>query len=77
MWYNMGSKPFTTEENMFEKITEGTVVQRFDNTGKCIRQDFHAGDIVEYSTPMGDPLDPTELPLSGGEYQPFDMVQPD
>jgi len=62
---------------VFQKITVGWVVQICNENGTCTGQTFHAGDTVEYRTLMGDPLELIELPLLGGEYHPFDMVQPD
>jgi hypothetical protein len=54
------------------KITTGWVTQVFDPaTGKCIGQEFTAGDTVEYEDETGKRLEP-----DGEEYFPFDMIQP-
>ena len=60
---------------IFLKITYGYVIQEFDNAGECTGQSFVAGDLVEYES-SGQPLNYNDGPLSGREYQPFDMVQP-
>ena len=53
------------------KITNGFVKQTFDSeTGKCISQEFIAGD-SEYE--CGDDI--VDAP-SNEIYQPFEMVQP-
>lgn len=54
------------------KITIGYVVQTFNDEGKCIEQEFFAGDEVEWE---GDDRKPIEADLTC-EYQPFHMVQP-
>ena len=71
---------------IINKITIGFVIQQFDTaTNKCIKQDFIAGDQVDYEDNYNDPIDigsdeakelypdfdPEKL-----EYQPFDMIQP-
>ncbi|MEI8136397.1 MAG: hypothetical protein WCH21_03625 [Bacteroidota bacterium] len=48
----------------------GFVIQKFDTeSGKCISQEFVAGDEVSYETESGKHLD-DDL------YQPYDMVNP-
>jgi len=56
------------------KITNGFVVQQYDtDTGRCVAQEFVAGDQVAYENEDGEPVDWRE-PQDG--YQPFEMVQP-
>lgn len=57
----------------FRKTTNGYVVQTYDReTGKCISQEFVAGDEVDYEDDNGYIDEP------GNEvYQPLHMVQPD
>lgn len=62
---------------LFRKITEGHVIQVFNDAGECIGQRFVAGDPVDYETGDGDPINVDDMPLAGREYQPFDMVQPE
>lgn len=58
---------------LINKITVGFVIQQYDDhTGRCIRQEFIAGDQVDYETIAGIPISP----LDNENYQPFDMVQP-
>jgi len=55
---------------IINKITVGFVIQKFDTeSGKCISQEFVAGDEVSYETESGKHLD-DDL------YQPYDMVNP-
>lgn len=54
------------------KITYGHVVQTFDENGKCIEQEFVAGDHVEWE---GDDLEPID-PNPDCECHPFRMIQP-
>lgn len=60
---------------IYNKITIGFVSQRFDSeTGKCISQEFIAGDDVQYEDEEGEPLGD----LSNEEtYFPFNMEQPE
>lgn len=55
-----------------KKITTGFVIQTFDDNNKCIKQEFTAGDPVEWEDENGLPIDCPE----NDEYQPYDMVQP-
>ncbi len=56
------------------KTTVGFVVQVYDTkTGRCIEQDFIAGDQVDYEDEHGEPIEWQEQPEA---YQPFDMIQP-
>lgn len=55
---------------MKKKITVGFVIQTFDESSKCIEQEFIAGDQVDYEDADGNPI------KEWSEYQPFDMVQP-
>jgi hypothetical protein len=61
---------------LFKKFTEGTVEQTFNDAGECIEQKFNAGDVVEFETEDGDPINVMNMPCGGNEYHPFDMVQP-
>ena len=56
-----------------KKITVGFVIQTFvqdGNDNKCIRQEFVAGDQVDWEDEDGNSIDPWS------EYQSFEMVQP-
>jgi len=56
------------------KTTTGFVIQTFDtDTGRCVSQQFIAGDQVDYEDENGDPVEWEEAPKA---YQPFEMVQP-
>lgn len=56
------------------KITYGFVIQTFDTkTNKCTKQEFVAGDQVDWEDGIGEPI---EANLDC-EYQPFVMEQPD
>jgi len=58
-----------------KKITTGFVIQTYDSkTGRCIGQEFVAGDEVEYEDEHGQSVDWTE---EADAYQPFNMVQPE
>lgn len=61
---------------LFNKITHGHVIQTFNDAGECIKQEFIAGDPVEYETSEGDPINLMDMPKAGNEYFPFDMKQP-
>lgn len=58
---------------LYRKITNGFVIQVFNDAGECVAQQFTAGE-VEYETGEGDPIGDGDMPLHC--YQPFDMVQP-
>lgn len=61
-----------------DKITEGAVVQTFDiKTGKCIRQEFVAGDADYFVGSPTVPLAVISLGFLESLYHPFDMVQPE
>jgi len=64
-------------EMLFAKITEGCVVQLFNDQGQCVKQDFHAGDVCTYyeQDTMCE-INIEQMPFKGNEYFPFDMVQP-
>lgn len=61
---------------LYKKITEGAMIQTFNDAGECIEQEFFCGDQVEYETEDGEPINVQDMPLAGREYQPFDVVQP-
>ena len=60
---------------LFRKITNGTVVQTFNDAGEFLHQEFIAVRHVEYETEDGDPINVENMPLGGAEYMSFDMVQ--
>ncbi len=56
------------------KITTGFVIQTYDTkTGRCVGQEFVAGDEVKYEDKHGESVDWEEAPEA---YQPFNMAQP-
>jgi hypothetical protein len=57
---------------MIVKFAEGYVKQTFDESGKCIKQEFVAGTEVQYETKGGGMiLPPPDF------YYPYDMAQPE
>ena len=63
---------------MINKITNGYVIQQYNDKGKCVSAEFVAGDVDYEDAEDGEPLDATELPynLDKEEYYGFNMVQP-
>ena len=59
----------------FNKVTNGYVVQTFDNKGEFVEQEFIADDEVTFENEYGETLNLKELPKQGDEYFPFDMLQ--
>jgi len=59
----------------FNKVTVGFVVQKFNEIGEFVEQEFIASDEVSYENKYGESLDLKELPKHGDEYFPLDMVQ--
>jgi hypothetical protein len=66
---------------MLKKITVGFVVQTFDDQGKCIAQEFIAGDrpdhsphriIPQWKDEEGNPV----IPPGSHQFEPFTMQQP-
>lgn len=58
---------------IINKITTGFVVQKFDtDTGRCISQEFIAGDQVEWENQEGSSIEEDDISL----YFPLDMKQP-
>ena len=56
------------------KITTGFVIQTYDTTtGRCVAQEFVAGEDVKYEDKHGESVDWEEAPEA---YQPYEMVQP-
>ncbi len=57
----------------FNKITVGFVIQTFEESTAgeftCAKQEFIAGDQVDYEDPNGNPIDLPEHP-----YQQFNMI---
>jgi len=58
---------------MVNKITTGFVIQEFDDNGKCIHQEFVAGDQVDYENDLGEKV---EVGYDTDLFHPFEMVQP-
>jgi hypothetical protein len=60
------------------KTMPGLVVQKFDSeTGRCLSQEFVAGNQVEWSDPKGDRIEDGMYGLDlEGCYFPADMKQP-
>jgi hypothetical protein len=56
---------------MKDKITVGFVIQTYDKKGNCIKQEFVAGDQVDWENEVGEPIDPPKH-----TYFPLDMIQP-
>lgn len=56
---------------MIKKITVGFVIQEFDDKGKCVHQEFVAGDQVDFENEDGEPVD-----ADNTLYHPFNMSQP-
>lgn len=63
---------------MIKKITNGFVIQDYDDHGNCTSQTFIAGDTVDYEDENGEDLsiDEQDIAVNKENYQPFDMVQP-
>jgi hypothetical protein len=61
------------------RITTGFVVQKFDaDTGRCISQEFVAGDQVEYEDQAGNSIEEGQYGIDlEGLYWPLDMKQPE
>ena len=61
-----------TNTEMKKKVTYGFVVQTFDDDGKCVEQEFIAGDQVEWECAYsGDACDSID-----GSYQDIKLQQP-
>jgi hypothetical protein len=61
------------------KITSGFVVQEFDSeTGRCLSQEFIAGDQVECEDRQGNSLSDGDFGIDmEGLYYPLEMKQPE
>jgi hypothetical protein len=61
------------------KITTGFVVQKFDSdTGRCISQEFVAGEQVEWEDQKGNPIEDGQCGIDlEGLYFPAEMKQPE
>lgn len=59
------------------KITSGYVVQKFNDVGECLSQEFVSNDCCEYETETGDAINSQQMPFGGQEYFMFSMVQPE
>ncbi|MBY0523627.1 MAG: hypothetical protein K2R98_09510 [Gemmataceae bacterium] len=61
------------------KITTGFVVQEFDSdTGRCLSQEFVAGDQVEWEDRQGNAVSDGDFGIDlAGLYFPLEMKQPE
>lgn len=61
------------------KITTGFVVQQFDaDTGRCLSQEFVAGDQVEWEKLNGNPIEDGDFGVDlDALYWPLEMKQPE
>jgi hypothetical protein len=59
------------------KVTTGYVIQNFNvETGKCVSQEFIAGDEANWEDIEGNPIDDINEEMDEVEYCPFHMVDP-
>ena len=56
---------------MTHKLTTGYVLQKFNDEGQCVEQEFIASD-VDYEDENGEAVEAPENEI----YHPFNMVQP-
>lgn len=64
------------EGKEIRKITEGTVIQRWDKaTGKFLGQEFIAGDLCGYEDEHGNPIESEDDEMIEPEYRTYEMVQ--
>lgn len=61
------------------KITTGFVVQQFDaDTGRCVSQEFVAGEQVEWEDRQGNAISDGDFGIDvEGLYHPLEMKQPE
>ena len=61
------------------KMTPGFVVQEFDSeTGRCVSQEFIAGDQVEWEDRQGNAVSDGDFGIDlEGLYHPLKMKQPE
>lgn len=61
------------------KITTGFVVQEFDaETGRCVSQEFIAGDQVDWEDRQGNTISDGDFGIDlEGLYYPLEMKQPE
>jgi hypothetical protein len=61
------------------KTTTGFVVQKFDSeTGRCLSQEFVAGDQVEWEDQAGNAVEDGQYGIDlEGLYFPLEMKQPE
>ena len=61
------------------KITTGFVVQQFDSdTGRCISQEFVAGEQVEWEDQKGNPIEDGQSGIDlEGLYFPVELKKPE
>lgn len=62
---------------VYQKIVEGYVRQVFDENGNLIKQEFVAGDDVEYLDENDNPILIDEEVHVYDFYHPFEMCQPE
>jgi hypothetical protein len=64
---------------ILNKITTGFVVQKFDSeTGRCLSQEFVAGDQVEWEDQAGNAVEDGQYGIDlEGLYCPLEMKQPE
>ena len=61
------------------KVTTGFVIQEFDSeTGRCVSQEFVAGEQVEWEDRQGNCISDEEFGIDlDGLYHPLEMKQPE
>ena len=57
---------------LYDKVTTGVVIQRFNDAGEFISQEFKALDDVEYEI-EGDGINIMDMPFGGDKYHSFNM----
>jgi hypothetical protein len=64
---------------ILNKTTTGFVVQKFDSeTGRCLSQEFVAGDQVEWEDQAGNTVEDGQYGIDfEGLYFPLEMKQPE
>lgn len=64
---------------ILRKTTTGQVVQKFDSdTGRCLSQEFVAGNQVEWTDQQGNPIEDGMYGIdTEGFYWPIELKQPE
>lgn len=64
---------------ILNKITTGFVVQKFDSeSGRCLSQEFVAGDQIEWEDQTGDTVEDGQFGIDvEGLYYPLEMKRPE